>query len=262
MTIAAAGSGTVRPMFFGDPAAELFGCLHAAADPVASALVVQPVLHEYMGSHRTLVQLAARLAAGGISALRFDARGTGDSAGDSGGSGPDDWQLDVTTAAAELLRQAGQGHPSIAGLRLGASLALLRQCGPGASPAPALVLWDPVVSGKTWVDELLALQRERFGEEVEGEVLGFPFAPPLRQQLDAIDLRAVGRPAVRRVLVVQTSGSVAAEIDALVERLQAVGTAVDRRTFDTPPFWRDPGKTFVPRAVIDAIVSWMKGAQA
>jgi len=261
MTIAAAGSGTVRPMFFGDPAAELFGCLHAAADPVDSALVVQPVLHESMGSHRTLVQLAARLAAAGISALRFDCRGTGDSAGDSGDSGPADWQLDVTTAAAELVRQAGQGHPSIAGLRFGASLALLRQCEAGASPAPALVLWDPVVSGKTWVEELLALQRERFGE-VEGEVLGFPFGPALREQLEAIDLRTAGRPAVRRVLVVQTSGSVAGEIDALVERLQTVGTAVDRRAFDTPPFWRDPGKTFVPRAVIDAIVSWMKGADA
>jgi hypothetical protein len=67
---------------------------------------------------------------------------------------------------------------------------------------------------------------------------------------------------VRRVLVVQTSGSVAAEIDALVTRLQAVGTAVERRAFDSPPFWRDPGKTFVPRPVIDAIVSWMKGVPA
>ncbi|MFL5579782.1 MAG: hypothetical protein ACJ8AO_05360 [Gemmatimonadaceae bacterium] len=261
MTIAAAGSSTVRPMFFGDSAAELFGCLHTAADPVASALVVPPVLHEGMGSHRTLVQLAARLAAAGISALRFDCRGMGDSAGDGEDAGPADWQVDVTTAAAELARHAGQGHPSIAGLRLGASLALLRQCGPDASPAPALVLWDPVVSGKTWVEELLALQRERFGE-TGGEVLGFPLGPTLGRQLEAIDLRTAARPAVRRVLVVQTTGSVAGEIDALVARLQAMGTAVERRAFDTPPFWRDPGKTFVPRPVIDAIVSWMKGAEA
>ena len=260
MTLATAGS-RVQPMFFGDPAAELFGCLHAAANPVGSALVVQPVLHEYMGSHRTLVQLAARLAAGGITALRFDTRGTGDSSGDGGDSGPADWQIDVTTAAAELARHAGQGHPSMTGLRLGATLALLRQCAPGASPAPALVLWDPIVSGKTWVEELLALHRERFGE-IEGEVVGFPFGPALRGQLEAIDLRTVGRPAVRRVLVVQTSGSAAAEIDALVARLQSVGTAVERCAFDTPPFWRDPGKTFVPRAVIDAIVSWLKGAEA
>jgi len=261
MTIATAGSGTVQPMFFGDPAAELFGCLHTAAAPVGSALVVQPVLHEYMGSHRTLVQLAARLAAAGISSLRFDCRATGDSAGESGDGGPADWQRDVTTSAAELVRHAGQGHPAMAGLRLGASLALLRQCEPGASPAPALVLWDPIVSGKTWVEELLALQRERFGA-FEGEVLGFPFGPALREQLEAIDLRTAGRPAVRRVLVVQTSGSVAAEIDALVTRLQGVGTAVERRAFDSPPFWRDPGKTFVPRPVIDAIVSWMKGVPA
>ena len=260
MTVVAAGS-SVQPMFFGDPAAELFGCLHTAANPLGSALVVQPVLHEYMGSHRTLVQLAARLAAGGISALRFDARGTGDSSGDGGDSGPADWQIDVTTAAAELARHAGQGHPSMAGLRLGATLALLRQCAPGASPAPALVLWDPIVSGRTWVEELLTLQRERFGE-LEGEVAGFPFGSALREQLEAIDLRTVGRPAVRRVLVVQTSGSAAGEIDALVARLQALGTAVDRHAFDTPPFWRDPGKTFVPRAVIDAIVSWLKGAAA
>jgi pimeloyl-ACP methyl ester carboxylesterase len=261
MTIAATGSGTVRPMFFGDPAAELFGCLHSAADPCGSALVVQPVMHEYMGSHRTLVQLAARLAAGGISTLRYDSRGTGDSAGESGDGGPTEWESDVTTAAAELVRQAGQGHPSIAGLRLGATLALLRQCGPGASPAPALVLWDPVVSGKTWVEELLAREQERFGG-LEDEVLGFPLGPALRAQLEAIDLRTIGCPAVRRVLVAQTSGSVAGEIDALVARLEAVGTAVERRAFDAPPFWRDPGKTFVPRPVIDAIVAWMKGAAA
>ena len=85
--------------------------------------------------------------AGGVSALRFDCRGMGDSAGESSDGGPADWQIDVTTAAAELARLAGQGHPSIAGLRLGASLALLRQCGPEASPAPGLVLWDPIVSG-------------------------------------------------------------------------------------------------------------------
>ena len=261
MTVATTGSGFVQPLFFGDHNAELFGCLHFAAAPVGSSVIVQPVLHEYMGSHRTLVQLAARLAAGGVSTLRFDCRGTGDSAGESGDSGPIDWQLDVTTAAAELARLSGQGHPSIAGLRLGASLALLRQCEPAASPVPALVLWDPIVSGKTWVQELLAQQRERFSG-VEGEVLGFPFGPALREQLEAIDLRMAGRPAARRILIVQTSGSVREEIDALMARLQAVGTAVERCAFDTPPFWRDPGKTFVPRAVIDAIVAWLKGAVA
>jgi uncharacterized protein len=261
MTVATAGSGTVQPLFFGDPDAELFGCLHSATTPAGSAVIVQPVLHEYMGSHRTLVQLAARLAAAGVSNLRFDCRGTGDSAGDGGDSGPIDWQLDVTTAAAELARLSGQGHPSIAGLRLGASLALLSQCAPAASSAPALVLWDPIVSGATWVQELLAQQRERFAR-VEGEVLGFPFGPALREQLEAVDLRTAGRPAARRILVVQTSGSEATEIDALVSRLQTVGAAVERCAFDTPPFWRDPGKTFVPRAVIDAIVAWLKGAVA
>ena len=254
-----AGVGPGGPRFFGRSGARLYGCLHQAADPSPHhAVIAQPVLHEYMGSHRTLVQLATRLALSNINAFRFDFYGVGDSAGESGDGTLDRWQQDVASASAEL--SCEDGRASIVGLRLGATVALLKQTRGDSPEVPSLVLWDPIVDGRAHLDELQALHRERFGAGTDGEVLGFPLSSGLRDELARLEVTRFGRPRARRVLVLRTSGSREGDLEALAAHLREAGATVDLHRIDTPPMWRDAGKTYVPRPALDDIVSWLKEA--
>jgi hypothetical protein len=144
---------------------------------------------------------------------------------------------------------------SIVGLRLGAALALLHLQRPEAADARNLVLWDPVVRGRAYVDELMALQRARVGRANGDEVLGFPFTATLRSELEAIDLTRIERPRAREVLVVDT-GAAPDETRALVDRLRGVGVPVEHRSLAARPFWHEPNKSAVAAEVVQAIVAW------
>jgi pimeloyl-ACP methyl ester carboxylesterase len=209
-----------------------------------------------MSSHRAVVQLATRLAIAGISALRFDFRGVGDSSGESGEGSLDCWQEDVAAAGTELSGIVG-APASIVGLRLGATAALLRQARPDAAEVPRLVLWDPIVDGRAHLDDLQAMHREHFDGGAGDEVLGFPLPGTLRDDLARLEVARFGRPRARRVLMLRTGGSREADLDALAAHLRETGVSVDVHAVDTPPMWRDPGKTYVPRPALDDIVSWM-----
>ncbi|MEO7331245.1 MAG: alpha/beta hydrolase, partial [Minicystis sp.] len=72
------------PVVFGPAAGQLFGLYHApdAASARATGVVLcNPLGYEAMCVHRMYRQLAEKLAAAGIHALRFDYHGTGDSSG-------------------------------------------------------------------------------------------------------------------------------------------------------------------------------------
>ncbi len=74
------------PLFFGDPARQLFGVYHPAAEGNAAERAVvlcAPSPQEYMPTHWAYRRLAALLAKAGVHVLRFDYFGMGDSAGAS-----------------------------------------------------------------------------------------------------------------------------------------------------------------------------------
>lgn len=194
-------------MFFGEGEARLFGVHHTpAAQPRDRAvLLCGPGPQEANGAHRAFRKLASLLAARGFHALRFDWRCTGDSAGASADADLDRWVDDVRTAARELADLAGVRGLSIVGMRLGAAVAL-RACAAGVR-ARDIVLWEPVVRGAEYLDELEALDRRRnitlmhARSEGAAELLGFPLSPAHRSQIAAIDLARGSRPLARRALI-------------------------------------------------------------
>src|SRR5260370_24123183 len=116
----------MRPIVFGGR----FGWLHPGKG-ARGVVLCSPFGHESVWSHKGMRGLAEDLGAGGVSVLRFDYRGTGDSVGEDGAA----QQLqsavaDVCAAVAWLKQETGVTELTLCGLRLGASFAALaaREC--------------------------------------------------------------------------------------------------------------------------------------
>ncbi|MFM0029857.1 alpha/beta fold hydrolase [Paraburkholderia madseniana] len=99
-----------------------FGWLHPA-DGNKGVVLCNPFGHEAMWLHQALRELAQRLAARGVPVLRFDYRGTGDSIDGEGLVCPTDWADEVIEAIDYLRGITGIERVSLAGFRLGATVA-------------------------------------------------------------------------------------------------------------------------------------------
>jgi alpha/beta superfamily hydrolase len=196
----------VTPFHFGDSRRPLFGIYHPAQRSPArdtGVVLLNPLGHEAIRAHRALRQLALRLADAGFHSLRFDYYGTGDSAGDCAEGTLCRWVQDAGTASDELRDTAGVAKVSWVGLKLGAAVGVL--AAPARRDLDTLVLWEPVVSGRAYLDELRALHAEVLARQGRssppGEILGFPLPDTLRAELEAFDLLAAPRPWGRRNVV-------------------------------------------------------------
>ena len=184
----------MKPFYFGDSRRPLFGVHHPPrVGPRRPGVVVCPPFgQESLRAHRSLRDLATRLAEAGVPALRFDYRGSGDSAGEPEETRLEGWVADVVTAVEEMREATGDKRVSLAGLRLGAAAAAL---GAGlAGGAESLLLWEPVVDGAAHLAELRRGHAEWLHDHAPGaptapdEVLGFTLPAGLAADLDLLRL--------------------------------------------------------------------------
>lgn len=260
----------IEPFYFDSHGRALFGCYHAPAGGVGrdcAVLLCYPLGHEYLQFHRCYRQLARHMAASGFAVLRFDYFGCGESAGDDGQGGIDCWLQDIAAAVAELREKSGRGSFCLVGARLGATLAVL-----AASPhdgGDAMVLWDPVISGKAYVEEMLAAHREmlrrshvmvkeRPSDEKMIELLGFSYHRSFLRELEALDLLTSQKCAAQRVLVMQSQEQ--PELNDLLNHMGGTGCVVEHHCLDAHPIWlwaENFGKTLVPYHALRTIVAWL-----
>ena len=210
-------AGDESCFYFGPGDGELFGCYHSppAAAYRESAVVLCPATgHEQIQFHRPYRQLALRLCGLGFGILRFDFFGCGDSAGASEEGETSRWLGDVSTAVGEIERVGSAATVCLVGLRLGGSLAMM--AGAARGDIDSMVLWDPVISGQTYLEELEKLHatmlrsahvlpRAPQGQKRAGtEILGFPAPETQLSGLKGIDLFAVSPAPAQRVLIVDS----------------------------------------------------------
>lgn len=255
-------------VWFGDAARPLSGWLSAPADGRARAGVVlcPPMGEEGRSAHRTFRRLASTLAERGFLALRFDYDGTGDSAG----------RLDDPERVAAWLRSVAAAHdevvaagaPSVAlvGMRLGATLAAvhadrLRSLG---DSLPALVLWDPCASGRTFLREgemLLRLSEEHaaLGQPDDGlhHTPGFHYTPVTATDLRGLDLSAVAHEplAARTLLLSRPDRPLPPRLDSALGAhagLTRVDAADQAGLLDLPPSDCVP-----PARSLAAVATWL-----
>jgi pimeloyl-ACP methyl ester carboxylesterase len=216
----------VEPHFFGPADHQLFGVYHAARRDSRQHGVVlcPPAPQEYMRSHLALRSLAHVLVNEGFHVLRFDYYASGDSAGEAGQGSLSEWRSNIVAAAADLRECSGARQISMIGYRLGATLAAT-----AGTDVVNLVMWEPVINGAQYLDELRVRHRRQFSRllfpppvphvNAGGDVLGVPLAVAVENELLALDLRRQAAPAAQHVaLVVSAARSEYGEVVANWER--------------------------------------------
>ena len=215
-----AGSG-MTPYYFESGSRRLLGLYHppeAARAPRSAVVFCNPFGQEAIRSHRMYRVLADRMARSGYAALRFDYSCTGDSEGECTAGRLANWVEDVRAADREVAARSGATHVTWVGLRLGANLALLA-ADRETSRQLNLVLWDPVMSGAAYLQELARAHvgflstvfRWNTGRVTRSrgigafgamqELVGFEIPPSLRGEIEAIDL-GVHRPVAASTVTI------------------------------------------------------------
>lgn len=222
----------VTALFFGSSERRLFGVHHrgaAGASARHAVLLCYPGVQEYNGAHWLFRRLAGMLERAGHDVLRFDYFATGDSAGTETDGRVGLWVENVAEAAAELTEISRARTLSIVGMRLGAALAL-KACAAGLS-ARTLVLWEPVVRGDEYLNELEGLDRRRNRWLLHPdrtsyppqELLGYQVPAELRGELLALDACATAAPRAERAVIV--AEETRQSYDRLRESLAASGVS-------------------------------------
>jgi uncharacterized protein len=269
----------MHAFYFGTSKAPLFGVYHPprGSSPRDHGVVLcYPWGQEYMRGHRAFRQLAFGLTRAGFHVLRFDYYGTGDSGGSSEEGAPEQWLADLDAAIDELQDMGDITTVSLVGARMGAALAA--QVAERRDDIAGVVLWDPVVTGTAYLEEILsspgaartiAGSNGRTGENgaaakpndevVLAAVNGFPVTHRMHAQVAALDVCAM-RPSAKHVHVV-----VSHERPEYGRLRDALGAADGvRSSYEHIPArgnWNEVdnfGSALLPQEVIQGIVKWFE----
>jgi pimeloyl-ACP methyl ester carboxylesterase len=241
------------PFFFGPPQRRLFGILTQPnqRSTAAGAVICAPLGQEAIRSHRSLRLLAENLAQAGLSTLRFDYYGTGDSGGDLFSAQPREWVEDIQVATQELRERAGVTRMILVGLRLGGFLATVAE----VRAVGRLILWDPITDAQEYAKRARAQGSEDESGGLEWQ--GFYYPAGFMDELSALSLENVRRvPREVKIVVSQESPG----MSLFREALKARKARVEDHRIDAPPAWfeeRALGAGAVPIGVLHRIREWV-----
>lgn len=247
------------------------GCTEVG-HPAWGLLFCDPFAEEKKCAHRVLVEAARAFCAADFGVMRFDYRGTGDSPGEFSEATPELWVQDILAAAQFMRDQLRVPTLGLLGLRLGASLAL--QAATASDAIDYLVLWEPVIDGKQYLNQNLrrsmiksmltdedkfdaAHVREAHGQDVF-DFDGYAISGEMRHQIEAIDLLAAdpGLSGPSLVVNISTREQPAEPYQALADRLGGSAVAVRQE-----PFWSRIG-LIEPGPTVEVTEIWLAEQQA
>lgn len=248
-------------VFFIDaPVGQRFCIYHAPDNNTVcrgAFIYVHPFGDEMNKSRRAVAVQARVLAAMGFAVLQIDLFGCGDSSGEFVDARWDIWKKDLALAK-QWLETRVSVPACVWGLRLGALLALdvARDVGSGFE---RVILWQPVISGKTFLtqllrqrvaSEMLAATNEKNGNTqimrtrwAEGEILeigGYEIAPGLASaidNLDAIDWQVPEKKIDWFEVVPEAGRMIAPARVAAIDNWQQQGAVVQAHCVPGVPFW-------------------------
>ncbi|MGF7188905.1 alpha/beta fold hydrolase [Robbsia andropogonis] len=246
-----------------------FGWIHqpdpTLGDPIAlssvGVVICSALAQEEICTHYGVVHLCESLAKAGMSTLRFDYNGTGNS--DAVPRSLDGFVDDVLLGAEHLRVRTGVRHIVLLGVRLGGMIAALAA---QQMPSAALVLLAPVVLGKAFLRETRMAAKVSslstynpvpdVGSDEPLNTNGFWWTSALQSQIGIVDLMQCNVP-VQPVLVFATRGD--RRCDNFVESWRQAGIPVTASPFTDYAAWmQDPTTSTVPSNTIIAVRGWLE----
>lgn len=242
------------------------GIFHPALRGVernCAVLFVSPWGMEELCSRKFQRVLAERLAASGVSSLRFDYRGAGDALDPEDLGGQADWLSDTRRAHDYLKRLSGCSQVVVISQGLGCLIAA--QVFAAAQPAGSMACLAPVVSGRAYLRELamwssmiddgLGLRpAQRIAEA--GSIAGMTMPAGVADTIKETSLATLANAPAHSILVMSRPGRVT---DAdFARHLATIGGDVEEAEFSgyddlvsTPTLSRISGD------VVERLVAWV-----
>lgn len=221
---------------------------------IGAVLYIHPFAEEMNKSRRMAALQSRALAAAGYVVLQIDLHGCGDSSGDFGDATWAGW-LDDIEQAAHWLRRQSQADFWLWGLRVGGLLAC--EAAQRFSHPCNLLLWQPVISGKQFLQQFLRLKiagglaandnkgkmdrlRQQLQQGEAVEVAGYMLSPALADGLLCTELNLPS--SVARVEWLDISARADANIspatDARIKAWQATHRGARATPVNGPAFWQ------------------------
>lgn len=144
----------MEPLNFG-PGNGVFGIFQASqgVQSLGKILICPPLFVDFYRTHQIIKEAAGLLSMQGYETLRFDLRGTGDSAKNFNEVSVRHWMEDIRSAYRELQDLSGDGKSHVIGIRISGLLAL-QALQDDVHDISSFTLWDPITSGSRYVDDL------------------------------------------------------------------------------------------------------------
>lgn len=236
------------------------GWLHPAGGS-DGVILCGPAGQEELATHYGWRSLACQLARNGVTALRFDYPGTGDSAGDE--QEPDRvarWVESIVAAADWLRTHGGVTGLSLIGLRLGATLAAL--AAPRIGQVDRIAFLNPVISGRSYLRELRLLASTWWDQAAPNnrpietpagcqDVIGYRWDAGSLASLMALDLNKL-RAWPRSVILMDSTER--PEVAKFAGSLREQGVQVCADDFPgAAAFLRDALLSVTPQAAFDTL---------
>lgn len=182
----------------------LLAWAHLPSQPTDHAVIIcPPVGHEFINSYRGMRHLADGFARKGITTFRMEYQGVGDSSGlDTDPDRLQKWLASVERVYHFIKETCHIKRVSLFGFRMGGTLAAMAS---NRVEIETLTCWEPVVEGRRYIREMLALQRtgENAGLDVDSTSLeggGFLITRETMNEILAISLLQV-EPQAKQVFL-------------------------------------------------------------
>ncbi|MEO5590624.1 MAG: alpha/beta fold hydrolase [Gemmatimonadaceae bacterium] len=263
---------TAEPLFIHGSRGAIFGWLHAPSsyERRAAAIVLCPPLgYEYVCAHHSFRELAVQLADAGFFVFRFDYYGTGDSSGRWDEPGQVAAWMDSIDAAIDEVKTISRCRQvSVAGLRLGGTLALMSA--EARTDIDSVVLWCACPSGRSYARDIKMLSATLAQAEPVSvvapsypgfdpsavEAVGFALSGATIEDLNQLKPDEISRCSAERVLMIERNDL--KPNDQLARCIAGTGTTVDRVML---PGYQEmmvmPLDSVTPQGMLSAISGWL-----